>query len=117
MTTTTLMLFQSYRPLAFLGMILAVSSGLSDTLLVSNTADSGPGSLRDAIQENHTLGGGHTILFSNVVSGTIKLTSGELLVETNVTIVGPGPSLLTISGNGASRVIRFTNVTATPSGV
>ena len=59
-------------------------------LLVSNTNDSGAGSLRQAILDNSALGGDNTILFSNVVTGTITLTTGELVISNDVTILGPG---------------------------
>jgi hypothetical protein len=86
-------------------------------ILVYNTNDAGPGSLRQAIQDNAALGGGHTIVFSNTVTGTITLTSGELAIAANVTILGPGPNVLTISGNNSHRVFDITNVTATISGL
>jgi hypothetical protein len=68
------------------------------TLLVYNNNDSGVGSLRQAIAENHALGGGNTIVFSNI-SGTITLTTGVLLIGDNVTIIGPGANVLTVDGN------------------
>jgi len=41
------------------------------------------------------------------VSGTILLTSGELLVTNSVTILGPGPADLAVNGNAASRVFHI----------
>jgi hypothetical protein len=38
------------------------------------------------------------------LTGVITLTSGELAVNQNLTISGPGAGLLTVSGNGASRI-------------
>ncbi len=74
------------------------------TLTVINTNDSGAGSLRQAIaaaaQTNDV------IVFAPGVTGTITLTSGELVVDKHVTITGPGATNLTISGNNASRVIK-----------
>jgi hypothetical protein len=69
------------------------------TLTVSNTSDSGGGSLRDAIS---TAVSGDTINFS--VTGTITLTTGPLLISQNLTIVGPGAPSLTISGGGSDRI-------------
>ena len=76
-------------------------------ILVTTNADSGNGTLRQAIQFNESLGGGNTIVFSNTVTGTINLTNalGELLITKDVTIVGPGARVLAVSGN---------NSTATP---
>jgi hypothetical protein len=78
-------------------------------LLVSNNKDSGPGSLRQAVLDNNSLGGGNTIAFSNIVTGAITLTNGELLIATDVTLVGPGPRTLAVDGNAVSRVFHVTN--------
>ena len=72
------------------------------TLTVVNANDSGAGSLRQAILDAAS---GDTIDFS--LSGcpcTITLTSGELTIDKDLAISGPGASVLTISGNDASRV-------------
>ncbi len=93
---------RKYAPvliMAILTMAAARWHCAAGTLLVYNNNDSGAGSLRQAIANNHVLGGGNSIVFSNVVSGTITLTSGELLISDNVTILGPGPSVLTVDGN------------------
>ena len=73
------------------------------TLTVSSTSDSGPGSLREALA---LAADGDTIDASGV-SGTIRLTSGDLVVEHGVTINGPGPSVLTVDGNGTGRVFSI----------
>ncbi|HUJ72575.1 MAG TPA: choice-of-anchor Q domain-containing protein [Verrucomicrobiae bacterium] len=87
-------------------------------LLVYNTDDSGAGSLRQCIADNAALGGGSAIIFSNVVIGTITLTSGELLITNNVAIIGPGANALAVDGNAASSVFHFDNgITAAISGL
>jgi hypothetical protein len=63
-------------------------------ITVTNTNDSGPGSLRQALAVAHD---GDSITFA--VSGTIMLTSGGLGVFKNVTISGPGANQLSIDGN------------------
>jgi predicted outer membrane repeat protein len=62
-------------------------------ITVTNTNDSGPGSLRQALAVAHD---GDRITFA--VSGTITLTSGALVVAKNVTISGPGADHLSIVG-------------------
>ncbi len=69
--------------------------------VVTNTNDSGAGSLREAIA---TACPGSTITFGLPANLTITLTSGELALNKNLTIQGPGARLLTVSGNNASRV-------------
>jgi predicted outer membrane repeat protein len=77
---------------------------------VTNTNDSGPGSLRDTIAQAHT---GDLIDFDpSLAGGVITLTSGELAVDKSVTIKGLGADQLTINGNNQSRVLRVTTGTA-----
>ncbi len=84
------------------------------TITVTNTNDSGTGSLRKAIADASF---GDTIEFAANVTGTITLTSGELLIDNRLTINGPGAKDLTISGNHASRVFRTTGDTVTINGL
>jgi len=100
-----------------LSLALAHDSRAVNLLVYSNT-DSGPGSLRQRIADNASLGGGNTIIFSNVVAGTITLTTGELLISNNVTILGPGATVLRVDGNASGRVFHVTNgVAAAISGL
>src|SRR5262249_51855606 len=72
-------------------------------IVVTNTNDSGPGSLRDALalaQDGDTID-------ATGVSGTILLTSGELQINHNVTINGPGAGSLAVNGNGTDRVFEI----------
>ena len=95
--------------LAFLGTLPVFGSNIT----VTNTLDSGAGSLRDAIA-NASLG--DTISFS--VTGTITLTSGELLIGQNLTITGPGAPNLSVSANNSSRVFEVSSAaTVTISGL
>jgi hypothetical protein len=87
--------------LVFAGATLLSTSGTSaDTIIVINTNDSGPGSLRGALAIAND---GDTIDATGV-SGTIFLTSGVLEVNHNVTINGPGAGSLAIDSNHGSRV-------------
>src|SRR6266446_8900854 len=71
----------------------------ANIITVTNTNDGGPGSLRNALVIAND---GDTITFA--VTGTITLTSGELLVNKSVIISGPGADTLAVDGNANSRV-------------
>jgi hypothetical protein len=96
---------------------------LLSTLTVSNTSDSGAGSLRAAVAQANAGGGGDTIVCSSLFNTpqTITLTGGQLEftgARAGTTITGPGANLLSVSGNNASRVCRVdANVTASISGL
>src|SRR3954447_23054545 len=83
------------------------------TITVTNTNDSGPGSLRQALTAAND---GDTINFA--VSGTITLTSGGLPVNKSLTISGPGADRFSIDGNQALAVFGvFPDKTAAISGL
>ena len=76
---------------------------LLSVLTVTNTNDSGMGSLRAEVAAAQS---GDTIVFSPKVRGqTITLTSGPI-VDTGIglTIQGPGAGLVTVSGNNQSGI-------------
>ncbi len=81
---------------------LAMTQGVPFT--IRNQRDSGPGSLRDAIA---CAPSGATITFAPNVTGVIVLLGGELVINQDLAILGPGPDVLAISGNHASRVFRI----------
>jgi len=70
------------------------------TWVVGNLNDSGNGSLRGAIT---SASNGDTV-DATQVTGTITLTSGVITINSNITIVGPGADLLTVSGNHGSQI-------------
>ena len=81
-------------------------------MTVNNTNDNGAGSLRAAVAQANSDGGGDTIQFDPTVFSTpqtITLTGGQLeLTGTTAatTITGPAAGV-TVSGNEASRVFQF----------
>ena len=93
------------------------SQDISSGTTVTNTNDSGPGSLRQAIRNADANPGLDTITFAPGLSGTIVLTSGELQITDDVTIDGPGAALISVSGNNASRVFEVDLVHAAISGL
>src|SRR6266850_6856061 len=77
------------------------------TIIVTNTNDSGPGSLRQALANAQD---GDTIQFDPSLNGqTVNLTSGELVINKNITIAGPGGDLLTVS-RSSSNLFRIFHV-------
>ncbi len=91
-------------PPAFKPEVRLAYSGVLAILTVTNNADSGAGSLRQAIAD---AAAGDTIQFaSSLANQTITLTSGQLNVTKNLIIDGAAAAGLTISGNNASRVFE-----------
>ena len=91
-------------PAAILALLLGVAltgPAQAETFTVTNTDDAGGGSLRQQIA---AAASGDTIGFS--VTGTITLTGGELVINKNLTIAGPGAKDLIVSGGNRSRVFN-----------
>jgi hypothetical protein len=89
-----------------LGLLLMLAEvGRAATITVTSTNDSGPGSLRAALA---AAANGDTIDATGV-SSRILLSSGELLVNRSVAILGPGPARLAVDGNATSRVFHISN--------
>ena len=91
------------------GALKAAAAGCTTNPVVTNTADTGAGSLRQAITDACP---GSTITFA--VTGTITLTGGALDVEQSLTIQGPGAGKITINGNNSAQSI-FSIGTSNPS--
>jgi hypothetical protein len=84
--------------------VASVQSVHAVTITVMNTADSGMGSLREALADAND---GDTIDFGAAVTGTITLSSGQLVVNDSITISGPGAGVLAVNGNGTFRVFEI----------
>ncbi|CAN5338127.1 hypothetical protein BH11PLA2_BH11PLA2_50270 [soil metagenome] len=86
---------------------IVISTPATPTYVVSNTNNSGAGSLRQAILDSNVSLGFDTITFNSTfnTAKTITLAS-EIGITDSVTIVGPGAGLLTINGNNASRIFN-----------
>ncbi len=98
-----------------LAVIFAASAATARaaTFTVTTLADSGAGSLRDAIAQANSAAGPDEVEFQTGLTGTIFLTTGQIVISDDVTITGPGPRVLSVSGMSVSRIF---NVTA-PGGV
>jgi hypothetical protein len=85
---------------------LASATAHSAVLTVTNTQDSGPGSLRDRIATAATTG--DTIQFDAALNGqTITLTSAQLLINKSLTINGPGADKLAVQRSSAAGTPAF----------
>lgn len=113
---------------AIVALILVVWMGMSLTngtrqvrannFTVMNLDDSGDGSLRQAILDANANPGADSIDFQDELAGTITLTSGQLVIQDDLTINGPGVFAITVSGNHASRVLQVNSaVNAAISGL
>jgi hypothetical protein len=98
------------NPADFTAADLTVGIGVTCTeaqvFVVTNSNDSGPGSLRDVLN-NACSGGKVTFDMSpGHVTSPITLTSGEIAIGQEQTIAGPTDTRLVISGNNNSRVFN-----------
>ncbi|MEH2351483.1 MAG: right-handed parallel beta-helix repeat-containing protein [Nostoc sp.] len=92
------------------------------TFTVTNTNNSGAGSLRQEILDANALKGKDIInfggLFNDGLAHTISLTGSGLNITDDTIIQGTNPNLLTISDNSATRVFDITTaVTAVINGL
>ncbi|MBX7104465.1 MAG: hypothetical protein K1X57_10315 [Gemmataceae bacterium] len=87
------------------------------SLVVTNAANAGPGSLRRALDEANTVAGAQSVTFDPVffaVPRTITLTSGPLSIADAVVVDGPGAARATIDGDLKSRVLAVDAAPASP---
>lgn len=85
--------------------------------IVTNNADSGPGSLRQAVIDACD---GSMITFAGTVVSPISLAGGEIQIVKNLTISGPGANVLTVKntkGKGLNSRVFFTSATVALSGL
>jgi hypothetical protein len=96
---------------------LLAQASYSAVFTVTNTNDSGPGSLRQAVLDANVNNVEDTIVFDAAVFNvprTIVLTTGEIVIQPDdasgtariVTIIGPGANLLELNGNNNSRIFN-----------
>jgi hypothetical protein len=71
---------------------------------VTNLNDNGPGSFRQAIIDTPASG---TVGFASSLTGTITLTTGNLPIGKDLSIVGPGASFITVNGNNAFQIFNI----------
>lgn len=86
--------------LACAGVVFTSGPAQAATFTVTSSADSGPGSLREAIGLANAAAGPDQITFQAGL-GDITLTSGTIAITDAVTLSGPGPSALSIVRDGS----------------
>lgn len=97
-----------YRILATTLMLIATSTDAA-IFNVTNTNDSGAGSLRAAVNDANNSLGADTVVFSSLANQTIVLTSGEIVITDDLTISGPiagDAKSIVIDGNNSSRIFN-----------
>ena len=102
-------------------LVLAPQAGAATTYTVTNTLDSGAGSLRQAVDDANNNAGADIIVFDASAAGTITLTTGEIAIRDAVSIAGLGAVNSIISGNNNSRIFyiydRAASLTVSISGL
>ncbi len=82
---------------------------LLTTFTVSSLADSGAGSLRQAILDANGAAGDDEIVFQSGLNGTIALTSGQMMISETVVITGNGAANSIIDAQEASRIFEISS--------
>ncbi|BCM88462.1 hypothetical protein IAD21_00295 [Abditibacteriota bacterium] len=89
--------------------VIGLPSARAATLTVSTLADSGSGSLRATMQAANAQPDADTIVFARGLSGQITFWLGELPVNSNVQISGPGADKLSLRSTGNTRLLNITS--------
>ena len=104
-----------YLPCVIGALLLSATDMPAATITVTNGNDSGSGSLRHAILDASS---GDTINFASSVT-IVTLTSGELVIDKDLIITGPGANRLTVTTKPPDfvsfRVFNISSSTATVS--
>lgn len=90
-----------------LGAVGVASTGAQAAdITVANTGDSGPGSLREAIESANATPASDQILFQSGLSGEITLASALPALTSPVQVKGPGKDTLAVDGADLFRIFH-----------
>lgn len=98
----------------FLSFLVSARGTEAATFTVANLADSGPGSLRQAVLDANSAAGADAVEFAPGLTGTITITSGQIQISDALVVDGPGSSSLTVSGAGQFRIFYVQSPNAAP---
>jgi predicted outer membrane repeat protein len=91
--------------LCLLALALGYTISSASTITVTNTADTGPGSLRAVLG---AAASGDVIQFDPSLNGQVILLASQISVTKAVTIEGPGADKIAISGGNRTRIFSVT---------
>ncbi|WP_395375868.1 choice-of-anchor Q domain-containing protein [Marinicella sp. W31] len=97
--------------LGIFGLPAAQSGNFITVDSISDQPEPGLTTLREAIVSGNIISGAEIVFDAELFSvpQTITLQKGEIRISENIGIFGPGKDLLTIDGNGNSRIFNINN--------
>ena len=102
-----------HLPCVIAALLLSATDAPAGTITVTNGNDHGPGSLRQAILDASS---GDTINFAPNVT-TVNLTTGELVIDKNLTITGPRADRLIVRRSTDAREFRIFNISTVTASI
>lgn len=102
-----------FRPLSVAvaaAVLFAAVGARAATFTVTTLADSGAGSLRQAIADANAAAGADEIVFAGGLVGSVELASALPTVSESLTLTGPGPEALRIDANQHHQVLTLWGV-------
>lgn len=113
-TFLSLKALTQYTIILTIFLLVQASTSFAITFTVTNLNDSGAGSLRQAILDANANNNGpgivDEIVFDVGIPGTIFLSAGEMTINDDLVIMGPGANALTIDAQMMSRVFKVDDI-------
>jgi hypothetical protein len=95
-------------------LILSAFNVTAATFTVTNTSNTGAGSLRQAVTDSNNTAGSDTIVFDAIFNSPQTITLASVInlnpaTGDTLTITGPGANLLTVSGNNLTQIFAVSS--------